>query len=871
MSLSSTPGSCSPRRKAGFVALSLVLWGFVAFTRSRLAPASWSSLAEPEALVIEAYLQLTIAVAALWSSRFRPILAACVAREDLGCALVSVVVLSGAFATWPRWHRLSSALITLALGGVILPIAARTRTLLATSNASEVRIRGAATAGFLLVCGWFRWAEAWRDHYFDAGGWLYLANNFFRLVATAYLVWLHCALGFMGLRIVERGGRVISSNALERLAIAFFTGAAIVHFIMLPLGLSGLFHRWLVCPAASLAIALAPMTPLRAALAGAATQRSFGSRSLVAMAAAAAAGLLLLCKVVYPNTSHDLAAHYFPYYESVMARADVGPNDIWYHYYHTKGSGGVFLAIFLTDMLGAQLASAAYFAASAIVIYVCLRDATGDRDWALLGLAIYVSALAPGVGEFEMQHVVTMAHASGMILLVKTAAARAEIRTINGFLLGAVGASWVLHAPTAVAFFGATLFLLAIAAAIRKEWSLIRSYAIAIAWASSAWLVLAAVSRHQTGMLDIVPFRPFWHHADQEALSRWISPYLMVLLEEGSRPEIGSVLVLDLHGSAHFWAEIFRLDRVPLLCPHPLIFIALVIIAIVATSRSVERRSVTIPLVALGLASLGGNLSSQPASLMRFSLFLLLVTIGLSILAWTHLAQTIARPRSSSLRMIGLAVLAAGSVAWTASQIPPEDLALRWRFAVGRVGYLEAYEASRAWRPSLVPARALAGVLPPGTRVWSFNAADNMAPTLQVESMVSFSMGPRWHEVLFEPPERARAILREQHLDYFLIDAQRPFFEILPHAPLFEPDQLTRWLGVAWSQGDIYLLTWKNETTSSISPEFLKQYRERIDASQKIADWRRLYERLHSIYDANKGKPYPLRRAPDLPPVRGWQ
>jgi hypothetical protein len=861
-------------RPAPWLVVSLVFWVAVGFTRSRFNPRDWYYLAEPRIFLYELAIQYLIGVAEafrrgvrVWATVFTLVPVAVALRASIREDVVDPATL---------------AILTLAPGLLALVFADSARRLLSRARARDTRLQVLLAGGFLVVCGWFRGADVWQEHFFEkGGGWLYLANNVFRLLAVAYLLWLHCALGFLVLRGLHRArpasaeapSGTPTEGALERFVVAFFVGAAVIQATMLVLGLLGLFQRWLLCGAAAAALALAPTEPLdsvRALLATALPRRPAPGRHARLLAGSVAATLLLVHKGLFPRCTGDLVTHYFPYYRAVIANGGLCPNEVWYHYYHTKGAGAIFLGILLTDSLGAQLASCAFFAVSALVIYGLIHGATGKRRWAFLGASIYVAAAALGDGEFEMQHAITMGYASGLVFMAMLLQSRPERRAFLTPVTAALAAAWVLHVPTIAPLVAVVLLFLAVPAAARKDWSLVRSYFATGVGASVAWAVMAVVSYAQTGMVDIVPFRLFWRFADQALMSRWISPYLMVLLEEGSKPELGAVQPLSLRGiSWDFWSQAFRLDRIPVLCPHPSLFLALLAVAVAAAKlEGGRRRAATLPLIALGLATLGCGAMNQPQSLLRFSIYLLFVTVSISVLAWSFVAARLSRRRLRWLDRVVPVALALLSVGWAAVQFPSFVAATRWKFLLGTRSYSEAYDQQGvSWDAS----GYLARTLPPGTRVWSMNVALSMAPTPRLETPISFSMGPRWHEALFEPAERARQILHEEGLDYFWIDTDQCFYDLLAFSPLLGPDQIGQWMRVVWQQDGKYLLTWRNGSTVALPDELLRDYRKQIEESRQVADWKGLYERLRSIYEANRGKSYPLRREAGLPPIRGWQ
>jgi hypothetical protein len=64
-------------------------------------------------------------------------------------------------------------------------------------------------------------------------------------------------------------------------------------------------------------------------------------------------------------------------------------------------------------------------------------------------------------------------------------------------------------------------------------------------------------------------------------------------------------------------------------------------------------------------------------------------------------------------------------------------------------------------------------------------------------------------------------------------------------------------------------LTWRGDDTEPIPKDFMCRYNDAY-----FSQWfctRPLYERVKLIYEMNKGNPFPVRRDPTLPPVKGWQ
>src|SRR5581483_4281714 len=76
---------------------------------------------------------------------------------------------------------------------------------------------------------------------------------------------------------------------------------------------------------------------------------------LLRAAIAIAVAIFLLVKGLYPGGGHDYYNHYFQFYKRVIDTGSILPNDVWYHFYYSKGAGLYFLGMLLTDPLAPQL------------------------------------------------------------------------------------------------------------------------------------------------------------------------------------------------------------------------------------------------------------------------------------------------------------------------------------------------------------------------------------------------------------------------------------------------------------------------------------------------------------------------------------
>jgi hypothetical protein len=116
-----------------------------------------------------------------------------------------------------------------------------------------------------------------------------------------------------------------------------------------------------------------------------------------------------------------------------------------------------------------------------------------------------------------------------------------------------------------------------------------------------------------------------------------------------------------------------------------------------------------------------------------------------------------------------------------------------------------------------------------------------MVPGCLIESSVSFKMSGRLDEILGGSPELAKQRLQEAGLNYFLFMKDYRIIDMLPFSKLFAPETIGRYLGVKWSDGSTFLLTWIGPDTTPIGSDFLEAY-ERRRAAPDALQWFRFDE-----------------------------
>jgi hypothetical protein len=231
---------------------------------------------------------------------------------------------------------------------------------------------------YALLLYWFDSGNFYYKHFFDRGvpirhyEWL-------RLLFIVCFAWLVYAPGAMGLSIVAGKRGLAQFPVWERYPLGFLTGVGVWSIVLYALGLAGLYSKPLaigitaavmvgsiphladsieewICALSS--FRMPDQSPISAAISRrristiredpVSTPSSkflFATLLLIVIVLAVA---FLLVKGLYPAGGHDYWNHYFPFYMRVVQSGSILPNDVWYHFYQSKGDVLYFLAMLLT-------------------------------------------------------------------------------------------------------------------------------------------------------------------------------------------------------------------------------------------------------------------------------------------------------------------------------------------------------------------------------------------------------------------------------------------------------------------------------------------------------------------------------------------
>lgn len=705
---------------------------------------------------------------------------------------------------------------------------------------------GFLTCGFLGLVTWFNQVDVYHHHFFESGS-LVFQYNLFRLLFALYLIWIIYYPGSALLAIATQQYNEL--RFIQRFIFGFSAGIGLWHLLMLGLGIFHLYYPPLV-------VALCTITLMASAtqfgqcvgrLAHILLSKPPKQLLLTVPAVSSALMVLLLAwlfiiRGLYPSGGGDYFTHYFYYYLSVLKNHGLMPNDVWYHYYYSKGAGLHFLGMLLTDPEAPSLVTFSCVTVATIALANIVFQFAKQSFWPFFCVALYVAynlvQINGGGGEFQKTHEETTA----IVILAFWMICQMELHTQQmrkiaciSLALLLTGAA-ILTQATAI-FLTFFLTLQALRALFRKNWYQVGCYIFLCVVATTAVLSIFAINYYMTGLATDQALNTTWRYANIEKLNSWgVLPNVILVQWIRDNYALLSTPVISLD-SVHQIVSFMRIDVLWLTLCGTLFVLALAITSkIRRTNANPDLNRVLILLASLIL--LLGVLSifaghSQSASYFRFSSFFLPLLVLFCTLAWVWINDAWLLPKIG-LPILLIVVSLHSWRHWTRDTITATNDALH--YFKGHYSIADGYRHQHIGfkfggihEGTLQASKHVA----PGSRIWS-SSVDTycMAPGCQIESVISFKLSSKLDAILSESPENAKKILRNEHLNYFLFTKNALFLDILPYSALFKPDNIAKYLAIQWTNGDSYLLTWPNKTTKPIDKSFLAAYRQQFSTPE---------------------------------------
>jgi hypothetical protein len=735
-----------------------------------------------------------------------------------------------------------------------------------TFTRSDMFAVAALLGGFIGVVLWFDRVDFYHKHFFDTGT-IVFVDNVLRIVFVGIFSWLIYAPGAAVAALVTTPGERAALSSAERAVLGFGIGVGIWHVVMLILGVFDLYYRSVLAGLCLVVLVASSRHFAHVAVAGcraltarltALRRRRASPREVGAILIAMFAAWLLLRRGLFPGGSGDYYTHYFYYYLEVLKNHGLKPNDVWYHYYYSKGCGLAFLGMLLTDPEAPALTTFACVIFAAIAIATLAARMAPGSLWPAAGALVYLlyyllNFNGIGAGEFQKDH----EEVAALVVLVAWALCMERCAPPRPFRLMAASSAIAAAIVTQAVGVLLSIFvgLLGAWSMLRRRWREMWGYGVVAAAIAVAVLAMFVLSYLQTGLASDQALDLMLRFADVSRLDRW-----------GVIPQVIAVVwirdnylaLVPPFGWGDF-KQLFQFMRLRGLWPFLIgpVIAAIIICALdrfapwkrprlsdrteAAFAGATAARLAALLLFFIVIALLVGR--AQSISFERLSTFFvpLLLLFAIAASAWLFNGKLQSRGDPWTWTVLPAVLLVAVLGAWQGqdhwSRRLPGETANALRFFSGRFSLAEAYGHVGGYAFGGINPDALnaARQLPYGTPIWSTNVDSYcMVPGCLIESAISFKMSGRLDEILGGDPELAKQRLQEAGLNYFLFMKDYRIIDLLPFSRLFAPDTIGRYLGVKWSDGSTFLLTWVGPDTTPIGPDFLEAYTRRRAAPDAL-------------------------------------
>lgn len=559
--------------------------------------------------------------------------------------------------------------------------------------------------------------------------------------------------------------------------------------------------------------------------------------------------LFVATRVVFiPNPDTNVWEHYLHYYRIVIEHGSTLPNEVWHHFFNSKGGGLVFLAILLSDVFSVQLVSACMVVAAGVIVFDILSEYCNDGRWPIFGLIVYFAFFFGDVSDGGMfrVHALILGYAAFLFwgwqqLGSLSQAARPPILMSMVVSLAYIG----FYQPVAMVVFAPAFVLMTGFRRILGGSSEFRTAIIFCTIIICGSFFTLSVNWLITGLPEVTPMKFFWSIAEKDEVRKVFGTggidYLLAV-NSGVKTDISfmqrfysTIHHPRLFNTATFFVSlafvgraVLRLssrepsEKAELFVAEALAFLMpLILLSIFFPSRSVERMGlysivfVTMAsvimwerVIGFGLRDLAINTtlnswwsSRKPISLQfkEFGIFVVMVLGGLTIVAIEIRSLSQYRPTISGFNMAGLSLKGTMEKMGDLQLVSGTNLR-----AVSEFRELSRFSGA-----------LLSLTYNPGYAYFLPGRGFVSEPTY------SLIRDPK--RLLTETPDAVASYLRENGIEYIIIDLPSQLFTTVAFTTLFDVTNIQRYFEVAYERDDIFVLRLrhKDESPTHEMPNYL--------------------------------------------------
>lgn len=625
---------------------------------------------------------------------------------------------------------------------------------------------------------------------------------------------------------------------------------------------------------------------------------------------------------------YDSAGHYAPYYLEVAENRSTDFNNHWYHFWVSKGASLFFFATILTDVNGAQLVSYAMLVAAFFALNdIAKNSGWGDFDKRALLILFFSVPFIDDFSFFQKHHIVNFSMICGFLLtslLLINLSLRNQNIARYQIMATLIMTACVLTNSVLSAFIlplAAYLCLVQIFAGRQPLFVVATPLFVGI-----CVLAIFSFNFMETGLIEVTPYRFFQQFADFDKLKQVVSPYILLIMDEGSKNTTGSFVDPSMQG-VQLFETIKLLLRTEVFFPlFPQFLLGVVLAAFLATiTGKIDRErkhGFYFALVFIAIALFLGLLASQPGSLARFYTFnvavlavLIAASVGviLNLMPVNKLKANKVAP--GIIWLIGMALV------FQFSFLRLDNISMKQtnEYINNKISFLSSTQSfeeaflnthypptthyppkTALWPRRMVDSYCLSaakaaqqtylfeeGDQKTRPSIWSLTfiqeSGCHMLPMAEFRLEVTHRFGTAYHKLVFSPVEITIQELRKIGVELFYINT-RPFdmsvgtistriWGCMAYSELFQRQNIEKYFQILWQKDGrtlLRLVPEKSRQTDNAIFDFAEAYSKKKNQKPRSADWKAICERVGNYYLKN-GEDYPIKTDPSLPKLVGWQ
>lgn len=585
---------------------------------------------------------------------------------------------------------------------------------------------------------------------------------------------------------------------------------------------------------------------------------------------------LAVSRIWFLSLDGDYITHYGQYIIQVIENQSIAPNDVWYHFFYSKGNMLEAIAVAALDHAAKLDISLIFIFVALCAYYRMIRNMGLDSKIALFTiLALPNYLVTVDIGFFSKNHAII----SAFILLqcyfiqkIVNIEDKSKIRFLY-FIIACIIFNIIIISPPALPFFFISFFTIFL-----MSKSALRGYHLKVgifhaAFYFSLIFVNFAINYLVTGLYEINPASVFFEKMNFEIFAKKYSPYLITYLEIGSGTEFGkfkfdtSMLFQRVVQGLHL--DLFQKNFGYWLAT---IFGACGVIIFLR-----EHKTNSLILIA---PLLGGVLAmilvSQPVSVYRATSFAGIFMALFFVIGTFSILNGIDKKKNKRAILSVCFIALLMSTAFKAQQA--RDVLLVGKYAASRVDADTYYTRVSRERQFITGHSRIAvelrkqygekiGITTVSLVSNRLGRAYLMGTGLKSE--VSYAFGKDWANISNAEPDKAYEAFR-RHSDVLLLDLESIGISTIAHASFLQPNTMGKYFNIGMRDGNWIALVPKEVPFDGRPPTSAE--RRKWKSAQQFHQFRGLAFAMKEIYTLNGGDVSERPRMPDnFVRPQGWQ